>query len=210
MKCLNCDSEALPNKALCDRCFSRPRVTPDASSFRPKAESMSLRSLLLPSLCVTVLIGLYLFLSGPMSPIPLDDLVMKTTHGDQSRICADKPGCLIVFLAPWCGSCRSDVGFVDGMVAAARDTNLAVEVVVGWSDEKQIRDFAREFKTRVFLDLEGEFRKRLSFSSVPRWFAVNSKKEVYHSFFPYTRVNSAKQQLESMVTSEARELRELL
>lgn len=65
------------------------------------------------------------------------------------------PKCLTVYVAPWCGVCRSSTG----MLAAFRDylqaRGVETRLVVGRGEPEAVREYAREFGPDTLLDAEG-------------------------------------------------------
>ena len=209
MECIRCKSEATPGKAMCESCMAIPRLIlpPTPDSTRGIDKNSIIAGLVTLAILVLVVLGFWV----SRMPTPLSGLTLKTNDGGKSGICLNKNGCLVVFLAPWCPSCREHVGFMNVITAAASKTKLGVEVVVGWDEEFRLKEFSQNLQGKVFLDSENKFKKQLGFSSVPKWFVVNSQQEVTSSFLPsYPESQPAIEQLRYIVADKAPELYQLL
>lgn len=205
MDCWQCGSKAIQGKALCEKCMAIPREKPKPSEIRYNniERKFSLRILWLAPLAIFLIYSLL----KPSTPIPLKGIKLKTLNGTDAELCENKQACIAIFLAPWCGSCQSEVGFINELTTVTRNSNLGLEVIVGWAGSEELKQFGSRLNGHVFLDSKNDFRSRLSFSSVPRWFSINAKQEVTRSFLPYTYMgNNPREQLKDIIENYAKEL----
>lgn len=100
---------------------------------------------------------------------------------------------------------------MNNLSAAARTTELGIEVVLGWDTPAQLRQFGSSIHTKLFMDTNNEFRNRLGISSVPSWYVVNEKDEIVKKFRPsYLTEGSDREQLEFVVKNNAPQLSPLI
>lgn len=209
MECLRCGGQASQGKAMCDTCLAIPRHIPLMPSQMPQLETPKNKPWHLLGIIPLVILAFIFLRSG--KPTPFKGVQLQTLNGGKSELCENRKGCIAIFLAPWCASCQSEVGFVNNLVAASKQTDLGIEVIVGWDDKQELQKFGQSFKGKVYLDSDNAFRSKLSFSSVPRWFAVNSQQEVTKSFFPSSyQGETPLEQLKYIVNNYVSELKELV
>lgn len=211
MDCLRCGKPAEDRKALCEDCAALPRsAVPDEILRGPR---QSLAQILRPFLWVPfVLVALVFLLSSRgFSPVSVQGITMLKNDGTKTGLCQNRKGCLLVFLAPWCGACRGSVGFINELRTAARQSELGFEIVVGWDSKEEVRKFGREIKGTVFYDDEGIFKKAAKPTSVPRWYAIDSEQKLFASFNPaYPSGAQSKDILRYIVAKNAAGLSDLV
>lgn len=83
--------------------------------------------------------------------------------------CTGSAGCLVVYLAPWCGPCRSsipgDVALADHIAPKGWETVF----VVGMDKEPACLDMTRQIGRPAFLDLDGSWAKAAGVRGVPHF-----------------------------------------
>ena len=228
MQCWRCDSEAIPGHSLCQACATLPQQRSSGSrddsllkarqALEERASSkkaLDRNSKMSPIflICfwtVIVLVGGFILTRGPI-PVSMKGVEFKTSQGGKAEICKNKKGCVLVFLAPWCGSCQSHVAFLNELQNSLRYKDLSLQVIVGWSKKEELSSFAKQLSGTVLLDTDRTFKNRISFSSVPRWFVVDSDQTIIDSFFPsYYEGDTAIAQLKSIIDKNAPKLSALI
>lgn len=228
MQCWRCESEAIHGYSLCESCAALPREKSarsegshrfkDHSAFEDSIESQNnftkrAKKSPLISLCAwsAVILSALFVLFRDQSPVPMKGIEFSTSLGGKAEICKNKKGCIIVFLAPWCGACRSHVAFLNELQNSLRYKDLSLQIIVGGSKPKELYNFAQQISGTVLLDTENSFKSKLSFSSVPTWFSVDSSQTITNSFFPsYYEGDTPLAQLKYIVNKNAPELNPLV
>ena len=62
--------------------------------------------------------------------------------------------CLTVYVAPWCGYCRSATPLLREMRGALEKKGVESRIVVGLDEESSVRAYAKEFGGGALLDLD--------------------------------------------------------
>lgn len=83
--------------------------------------------------------------------------------------CTGSAGCLVVYLAPWCGPCRSsipgDVALADHLLPKGYETVF----VVGMDKEPACLDMTRKIGRPTLLDTDGKWAKAAGVRGVPHF-----------------------------------------
>ncbi len=88
--------------------------------------------------------------------------------------CVARSRCLVVYLAPWCGACKSTkkfVPYVRDMLEQDPETGFMVVVGKGWGNFNGGHDMARDIGGQVYLDDEANYWRALrhEVNAVPAW-----------------------------------------
>jgi thiol-disulfide isomerase/thioredoxin len=99
-----------------------------------------------------------------------------STYGDA---CFEKKRCLVLYVAPWCGACRSDVAFVNELSQQLKSNlNVGLKVIIGSAELPDLQQFAREYRAPALLDAAGEVRQALGVRSFPSYFWVTEEGKI--------------------------------
>ncbi|MFH1723447.1 MAG: hypothetical protein ABII00_02380 [Elusimicrobiota bacterium] len=66
------------------------------------------------------------------------------------------PKCLTVYVAPWCGVCRSSTALINGLKAWLGERGVQTRVVVGMGQPAEVEEYAREFGPETLVDPAGQ------------------------------------------------------
>jgi len=97
--------------------------------------------------------------------------------------CVARSRCLVVYLAPWCGACKSTKKFVPYVRDALdenQDVGFMVVVGKGWGNFNGGYDMARDIGGQVYLDGEADYWQTFGreVDAVPAWVVFDGLGEV--------------------------------
>jgi hypothetical protein len=92
--------------------------------------------------------------------------------------CAGEKGCLVVYVAPWCGPCRrslpGDVALADYLKGRGYETTFVVGMDKYPSCVEMVRSLGRE----AFVDESGAWAKKMGVSGVPHFLVTDREGRV--------------------------------
>jgi thiol-disulfide isomerase/thioredoxin len=86
--------------------------------------------------------------------------------------------CVVVYLAPWCGSCRQAEPMLRDLRDSLARDGIPVVVVAGMDKPANLETYARNLGYPVLLDEEGRFKRAAGVNAVPTFLVVNRRGEV--------------------------------
>ena len=119
-------------------------------------------------------IAVVLWLRRP-SYLPDVALPSATAEGTASRssdspiLCTGAGGCLVVYVAPWCGPCRSSLPGDVALADHIRTKGYETVFVVGMDKTEACLDMARSIGRPTRLDTEGKWAKAAGVRGVPHF-----------------------------------------
>lgn len=115
----------------------------------------------------------------------LPEVRLAAARGSGSDPCTYAEKCMIAYLAPWCPSCQSAVGFMNGVHRELRKGDkTALKVVLGMAEENSLQKMAGQFEAPVFLDLSGEFASKVGIRAVPSVLVVDAQGKITEKGLP--------------------------
>ena len=110
--------------------------------------------------------------SGSLPEVPLAEATAEGTLADSPAspvVCAGTNGCLVVYVAPWCGPCRAslpgDVALADHIESMGYETVF----VVGMDKQPACLAMARSIGRPTRLDTDGRWAKAAGVRGVPHF-----------------------------------------
>jgi len=105
--------------------------------------------------------------------------------------------CLIVYIAPWCPTCRRITPTIIALVSEMEKEGITVTLVVGKDKPKNIIAYANKFPFPVLTDANGSYFSKAELIGVPYFAVTNRKGEVLNDYFGgYTSVSAFRNELE--------------
>ncbi len=83
--------------------------------------------------------------------------------------CTGSAGCLVVYLAPWCGPCRSSIPGDVALADHLRSKGYETVFVVGMDKEPACLDMTRQIGRPTLLDTDGKWAKAAGVRGVPHF-----------------------------------------
>lgn len=105
--------------------------------------------------------------------------------------------CLVVYVAPWCPSCKSLTPMINDLVSDLQRDGIKATVVIGKDSMKNVLDYSKRYKVPILADASGGFFSEMGAKGVP-YFAVSNKhgKRVSEMSGGYYDVNQMRAQLD--------------
>lgn len=86
--------------------------------------------------------------------------------------------CLTVYLAPWCGACKSLTPMIVDLNSQMETDGIPFTIVVGADTPAKILDYAGTYPLPVVMDLESKYKKAASINNYPTFIVTNKKGQV--------------------------------
>jgi hypothetical protein len=122
---------------------------------------------------VALLAGAWLVLRAPsrLSATMLPRLAADgSPAGDApAGTCAGAKGCLIVYVAPWCGPCRQSLPGDRALADLVKERGIETTFVVGMDAMPQCAEMARTIGREVLVDASGAWAKKMNIRGVPHF-----------------------------------------
>jgi hypothetical protein len=83
--------------------------------------------------------------------------------------CAGAKGCLIVYVAPWCGPCKASLPGDRALADFVKDRGIETTFVVGMDAMPKCAEMARAIGREVLVDASGAWAKKMSINGVPHF-----------------------------------------
>ncbi len=101
----------------------------------------------------------------------------------QDHPCFNQPRCLVLYLSPWCPSCKNTkrfVPYVHDAIATRKDTGFVVVVGKAWGNFKGGYDMARDIGGPIYIDEESHYWReiRSEVNAIPAWLVFESDGDV--------------------------------
>jgi thiol-disulfide isomerase/thioredoxin len=107
-------------------------------------------------------------------------------NGGSRPLCAGKKSCLVVYISPWCPSCKQELPFIKEVSSAVGGyPGFGLEVIIGWDKRSNLFEMAQGLGIDSLLDDQGLFATAASVSSVPSWYLFGDG-SLYRALSPGT------------------------
>lgn len=142
---------------------------------------------------VLLFVGALLIISLSMSPawlfgyprLPTPE-VLEAVNRTNTDPCNAAQYCVVVYLAPWCGACQSELPWIGELQNAALSTKgVRFMIVVGSDERANLLGMARQLPQGAFLDAKGVYKSSLGVYAFPSFFLVDHERQVLKHFRPY-------------------------
>ncbi|CAH0533377.1 hypothetical protein VST7929_01243 [Vibrio stylophorae] len=134
-----------------------------------------MRLLVLLSLCL----GIVFFYQTGGEPMPTMQLLQTQLNDDDAGLVSvgdcEAEKCVMVYLAPWCGTCRAASPMIVQMKAQLEQEGIPMQVVIGNANGSQVQQYAAQFPFNVALDPMGAYSHQLENKGVPYFVVFNKK-----------------------------------
>jgi Redoxin len=81
--------------------------------------------------------------------------------------CLGAKGCLIVYVAPWCGPCNASLPHDRALADLVKDRGIETTFVVGMDAMPKCREMARAIGREVLVDEQGAWARKMGINGVP-------------------------------------------
>lgn len=94
--------------------------------------------------------------------------------------CAGKQTCAVVYMAPWCPSCRQEAPQLrDALARASINRKLGLRVVVGQGRSRaDDEEMARGLGAGAVVDADGAWHRKLNVQAYPSFFVLDGEQAV--------------------------------
>ena len=117
--------------------------------------------------------GAWLFLRAPsrLSATTRPRLAADGTPAGDAPAgrCAGAKGCLIVYVAPWCGPCKQSLPGDRALADFVKDRGIETTFVVGMDSMPKCVEMARSIGREVLVDTSGAWAKKMNIRGVPHF-----------------------------------------
>ena len=107
--------------------------------------------------------------SRPKDTLPDVKLETLSARKADSLASCPTPKCLTVYVAPWCGYCRAASPLILALRDYLKEHGVSTRIIVGMSDEGQVRRYAKFFGPETMLDPSGRYNS----GGVPHFIVSN-------------------------------------
>lgn len=81
--------------------------------------------------------------------------------------------CLIVYVAPWCPSCKSLTPMINRLVSDLNRDGVKATVVIGKDSMRDVLSYSKRFESSILVDANGNYFDKIDARGVP-YFAVTN------------------------------------
>lgn len=118
-------------------------------------------------------VGAFLLLRAP-GRLAAENLPRLTADGVPSgdapaSRCAGAKGCLVVYVAPWCGPCKASLAGDRALADFVKDRGIETTFVVGMDAMPHCAEMARSIGREVLVDASGAWARRMGINAVPHF-----------------------------------------
>lgn len=89
--------------------------------------------------------------------------------------------CLIVYVAPWCSSCRKLTPTIDELAKELKSEGIPVSIVVGHDSLDKVKAYAKKYSEPIYEDARGDYFQALETRGVPFFATTDSKGKIKSS-----------------------------
>jgi len=83
--------------------------------------------------------------------------------------CAGAKGCLVVYVAPWCGPCKRSLPGDRALADLVKDRGIETTFIVGMDAMPKCAEMARSIGREVLVDTTGAWAKKMRIDGVPHF-----------------------------------------
>ncbi len=125
----------------------------------------------------------WLFLRKPQSVVAaaLPRLTAEgaaTGETGSAERCLGAKGCLIVYVAPWCGPCKQSLPHDRALADLVKGRGIETTFVVGMDSMPKCQEMARAIGREVLVDEKGTWAKKMGISGVPHFLVTSTAGKV--------------------------------
>ena len=117
--------------------------------------------------------GAWLFMRAPtkLSAATLPRLAAdgSPAGSGSAEKCGGTKGCLIVYVAPWCGPCKQSLPGDRALADLIKDRGIETTFVVGMDAMPNCAEMARTIGREVLVDASGAWAKKMEIRGVPHF-----------------------------------------
>ena len=88
--------------------------------------------------------------------------------------CGGAKGCLIVYVAPWCGPCRQSLPHDRALADLVKTRGIETTFVVGMDSLPKCQEMARTIGREVLVDERGTWARKMGINSVPHFLVTGT------------------------------------
>jgi thiol-disulfide isomerase/thioredoxin len=92
--------------------------------------------------------------------------------------CLGAKGCLIVYVAPWCGPCKQSLPHDRALADLVKGRGIETTFVVGMDTLPKCREMARAIGREVLVDEEGTWARKMGIRGVPHFLVTGNDGKV--------------------------------
>jgi thiol-disulfide isomerase/thioredoxin len=92
--------------------------------------------------------------------------------------CLGAKGCLIVYVAPWCGPCRQSLPHDRALADLVKDRGIETTFVVGMDAMPKCQEMARAIGREVLVDEKGAWARKMGINGVPHFLVTGTDGKV--------------------------------
>ncbi len=104
--------------------------------------------------------------------------------------------CLVVYVAPWCPSCKSLTPMINELSAQLDREGIQASIVIGKDSMDKVLEYSKRFDQKVLIDSSGRYFSQIGARGVP-YFAVTNQsgKRLEEMSGGYREVSHMREQL---------------
>lgn len=120
--------------------------------------------------------------------------------------CKQTSKCLVVYLAPWCGTCKSAVEVVNEMSKyfGTSSSRVGLRVVLGMDKQEALNEFAKSFTENVYFDPSGEYLRAIGGGGVPGWWVIDDSNMIQTHFAGVVQAPTLELTMKEMIDNRLR------
>ena len=92
--------------------------------------------------------------------------------------CLGAKGCLIVYVAPWCGPCKQSLPHDRALADLVKDRGIETTFVVGMDAMPKCQEMARAIGREVLVDERGAWARKMGINGVPHFLVTGTDGKV--------------------------------
>lgn len=101
-----------------------------------------------------------------------------TGESGSAERCTGEKGCLIVYVAPWCGPCKQSLPHDRALADLVKTRGIETTFVVGMDSLPKCQEMARAIGREVLVDEKGTWARKMGISGVPHFLVTNTNGKV--------------------------------
>jgi hypothetical protein len=130
------------------------------------------------ALLAAVAAGIYLWFRPPsrLYAQPLASVSATGVATGERRspsLCSGARGCLVIYVAPWCGPCRASLAGDRELADYLSGRGVETTFVVGMDKEPACFAMAKEIGREVLIDPTGDWARKMKVDGVPHFFVTD-------------------------------------
>lgn len=98
----------------------------------------------------------------------------RTGETGTAERCGGTNGCLIVYVAPWCGPCRESLPHDRALADLVKSRGIETTFVVGMDTMSRCQEMARAIGRESLVDEKGTWARKMGISGVPHFLVTDT------------------------------------